>query len=454
MARIAQRLGALAAAALTLLAGCASTSPAPAFQEVAQMVKERSGHKLSWTQGAALDKAVETAIDGWLQSELTADSAVQIALLGNPSLLSTFEDLSIAQADLVQAGLLRNPVLSGGLEGSSLFLGVEQAFLDIAMVPMRTRVATAELEATKLRVGDQVLALAAAVRAAFYQAQAAEQTRAMRKLVSEAADASAELARRQHEAGTMSDLALHAELALASQVRVQLVRAESEAVQAREGLTRLMGLWGARAGFRLAAKLPELPAEEVSLEKLESFAVEKRLDIAAERRQIQALDEALSLAGTFRWLGFVDVEVRAAKERGERRISFGPSASIELPVFDQKQAVIARLEASKRAAESRLRALSIEVRSEVRAARARVVTARALVTEYGAVLVPARERIVAFSQQSYDGMLIGVYELLLAKQSELLTYQEHIEALRDYWIARSDLERAVGARLAAGQHNH
>ena len=46
-------------------------------------------------------------------------------------------------------------------------------------------------------------------------------------------------------------------------------------------------------------------------------------------------------------------------------------------------------------------------------------------------------------------MLLGVYQLIFAKQGEFNVYREYIEALRDYWIARSDLERAVGTRLVA-----
>lgn len=452
MPRFNLHLGAVALAALTWFAGCASTSPEPAFRDVAQTVEARLGHRPRWDQNTMEDQEVAAALERLLAAELTADAAVQVALLGNPSLRSTFEELSIAQADLVQAGLLKNPVFGVGAEweGASrpnlLFFSLEQDFLDLVTMPMRKRVAATQLEATKLRVGAEVLALAAEVRSAFYTAQAAEQIVTMRGLVQEAAEASADLAQRQYEAGTMNDLALSTELGLASQVRLDLKRSEGEAAVAREHLTRLMGLWGTRTGWRLAPRLPELPKEEVSLERLESIAMNKRLDIAAARREVQALDYTLSVARSARWTGFVNIEVEAAKRRGESHLSFGPRASLELPIFDQRQAAIARLEALGRISENNLQALAIEARSDVRASRSRVLTTRAMVEEYGKVLVPIRENIVKFAQQHYDAMLLGVYQLLLAKQSEFATYQEYIEAVRDYWIARSDLERAVGAR--------
>ena len=444
----------LAAIGLSLLAGCASTSPKPAFQDVAQGVEQRSGHRVRWEQNTTEDAEVTKNIDRLLAQDLTVDAAVQVALLGNPRLRSTFEELSIGQADLVQAGLLKNPVFTVGSTAwdgehiaPNLFASVEQDFLDIATMPMRKRVAATELEATKLQVGDEVLRLAGEVRSAFYVAQAAQQVSAMRRLVTEAADVSAELAKSQYDAGNMNDLALTAELALSSKSRVDFKRSEGEAIVEREHLTKLMGMWGGRTGWRMSSRLPELPTNEIEQPHLESLAIEKRLDIGAARRVVQALDYALSLSKTTRWFGTVTVNVEAGRLRGSNRIALGPSVSLEVPLFDQRQAAIARLEAFKRKAENNLRALSIEARSDVRAARARVVTARGVVEEYGKVLVPLRENLVKFSQQQYDAMLLGVYQLLQAKQTEFDTYREYIEALRDYWVARSDLERAVGIRL-------
>jgi cobalt-zinc-cadmium efflux system outer membrane protein len=130
-------------------------------------------------------------------------------------------------------------------------------------------------------------------------------------------------------------------------------------------------------------------------------------------------------------------------------VALGPGGSIGLPLFDQGQAAVARARALLRQSQRRLDALAIEVRSEVRVAGARVALARQVVDRYRKTLIPLRERIVALSQQQYDAMLLGVYQLIVAKQNEVSAYREYIEAVRDYWIARSDLERAVGGRIGA-----
>lgn len=433
------------------LLGCASTSPRPAFDDVARRVAERSGHRLSWQ--AFQDARAEKAVDDLLARELTADTATQVALLESPALRSKLEELSIAQADLVQAGLLKNPVFTFGRTAweqehisPNLFGTIEQDFLDLLTMPLRKRVAAAELERTKLEVADHVLEVASDVRRAFYTAQAAAQVALVRERIHHAASTSGELARRQHEAGNLSDLALGTELTLAAQAGLDRKRSEGDAMVAREALNRHMGVWGVRTGWTMA-RLPELPPEEPDLERVESQAVAQRLDVAAARENVVAIGRALGLAKTTRWTGTVSVAVESGRLRTSRRFSFGPSVTVEIPLFDQRRAAIARLEAYERQAQNDLRALAIEVRADVRAARARVLTARAVVEQYGKVVVPLRESVVRYSQEQYDAMLLGVHQLIQAKQAEFETYREYIEALRDYWIARSDLERAVGSRI-------
>jgi cobalt-zinc-cadmium efflux system outer membrane protein len=215
---------------------------------------------------------------------------------------------------------------------------------------------------------------------------------------------------------------------------------------ARERLTRLMGLWGTEAAWTAIDRLPDLPPGEPPLEHLESRSVADRLDLAALRQQVQTLQYAVNLARTSRWTGPIDLGVDVARLKNGS-VVVGPRASIQLPIFDQRQATIARLEAQSRAADDLLAARAIEVRSEVRDARNRMLSARDRVERIRTDLIPTREQVVAYSQQQYDAMLLGVYQLIAAKQAETAAYRASIEALRDYWVARVELERAIGGRL-------
>jgi cobalt-zinc-cadmium efflux system outer membrane protein len=444
----------LASLYLLALLGCASTSPGAAFQNVAHHVELRSGQRLRWDEATPADARVDRALRDLLGRDISVDGAVEIALLRNRSLVATYEELSIGQADLVQAGLLRNPVLSVGLPPAEVeainppvVVGVAEDFLDLFMISAKRTIARARLEAVEMRVATEVLDLAARVRTAYFALQSAEQEAAMHRIVSEAADAVAALAAAQHDAGNLSDLDFETQRAMGEQARIELERSGALVLRAREQLTRLMGLWGSDAGYTVPPRLPELPASEPPLDHLESLAVAQRSDLAAMRKEVEELGHVSSLAHSTRWIGSLSVGLEAAR-LVDGKYSFGPNVSVELPLFDQRQALIARLEALLRQSEVRLEARAVDARSEVRAARDSMVAARRIAERYRTVVVPLRERIVALAQQRYDAMLMGAYELLLAKQSEIGAYRDDIDAVRDYWIARSDLERAVGGRLA------
>jgi cobalt-zinc-cadmium efflux system outer membrane protein len=437
-----------------LLPACASTSAGPALRDTSQLIEARTGRRIFWNQGGAEDEAVSRRVRDLLRHDLSVDAAIQIALLNNEDLQAVYEDLSIAQADLVQAGLLQNPTLFGGvtvpLAGSGVAigfdLGVAQDFLALFTMSARKKVAGAELAATQLRVGDAVLRTTFEVQTAYYTLLGTQQILAMRRTVLEGGDAAVALAEAQHTAGNINDLDLVNQRTLDEQLRTDVLRGEVDALSAREALTRLLGLWGMDAAFQVPSKLPDLPPAEPHLEHLEPLAISRRLDLASAHEQTQALAHAAAMAKNFRFVG--SPTGGATFERSPERYSaITPSASIELPIFDQRQATVARLEAQVRQAEAHESALAVAIRSEVRAARGRLVAMRDVVERYAKVVVPLREQAVRLAQEQYNGMLLGAYQLLAAKQSEVDAYREFIEALRDYWIARADLERAVGSSL-------
>jgi cobalt-zinc-cadmium efflux system outer membrane protein len=438
---------------LTLTLGCASTSPAPAFRDTALLVEARTGLGLTWTREGSEHIAVEGRTREFLEHELTASTAVQVALLRNQNLQATYEELSVTRADLVQAGLLANPSVGGavvfpvaGAAQTGGTVSIVQDFVSIFTLAARKRVAGAALEAAKYRVAHAALELMYDVQAAFFALQAAQQIGAMRRAVLEAGDAALDLARRQHDAGNISDLDAASQEALYEQLKADAARSDMETVAARAKLTSLLGLWGPDAGFRVGTRLPDLPGDAITFEHLEALAVRRRLDLLAAREEAQAIANSLAQAKNFRWLG--GAAAGASYERAPEGFSVaGPSASITLPIFDQGQATIARLEGELYAALARSAALAVEIRAQVRAAEARVVATRRLAERYTSVVVPLRRRIVLLAQEHYNAMLLGSYQLVQAKQSELGGFREAIEALRDYWIARAELERAAGGAL-------
>ena len=444
----------MALIATCLVTGCVVPRQA-GFDDVSKSLAGRMNQHVHWNQGTDEDRKVADETRRLLQQELTLATATQIALFNNSQLQATYERLGVAQAEVVQAGLLRNPALSlhwgfrfGDAGLDELVGSLTGAFLDLFLMPLKKKFANAEFRRVKLEVADAVLATIDEVEQAFYTVQASTQVVAMRGTILEAQQAATELATRQHEAGNISDLDLSNEQAVYTQAKLDLAHADYQLLTDRERLTRLLGVWGSAVEYKVTPKLPELPTDEPDLSHLERVAIEHRLDLEAAREEIRTASAALQVTKGTRVISGLNVGLQAHRDPDGPK-TIGPSVDLELPIFDQKQAEVARLRAELRAAQHRADALALSIRSEVRQSRNRLLAARMTIEYYAKTLVPLRERIVALSQEQYNAMLLGVYQLLQAKQNEVNAYREYIETVRDYWIARADLERAIGTRLGA-----
>jgi len=446
---------------IAALSGCASVPKETGYADVGRMVADRTGQETFWDRGTPEDAEVKRRVADLLRNDLTDASAVQIALLNNPGLQATYEELGVAQGDLVQAGLLRNPSLGFAVrfpEGSagvvSTDFSLAQEFLDIFMLPLRKRLAAEQFEQAKLRLAGEVFQLVGKVREDYYALQALRQMVELRRTVLEAAEVSAELAERQLRAGNIADLELETQRDAYEQAKLDLARDELLFEAQRERMTRLMGLWGTQTDWRFSSQLPDLPASEEALDHVEAVAISQRLDVASARQETRILTQALHVANTSRFVGSVEIGVsrQTGPEPGIRVT--GPTLRLELPIFDRRQGLIRRIEAQLRQSEKRLASVSVDARSEVRTARLALLAARQVVEHYRKVLLPIRERTVKLSQERYNAMLLSVFQLLRAKQAEVDAYRRYIEAVRDYWIARVELERAAGGTLKGMPNVH
>lgn len=430
-------------------AGCASVPADAGLQEVRDSVSRRSGYNVVWDSNGPDDRAIEEHVRALFAEALTADRAVEVALWNNRDLQADLAGLGIARADLLEASLPRNPVASFEIRSPSPIrpfeIAIMQTLLDLIQLPRRKRIAAAEFEQIKLATGGRVLELAAEVWRAFYEAQAAEQRLALERSVADAARASSELAQRQFKVGNITSLMLENQQALYEQAKLAVARAETERLLTRERLNRVMGTWGADTGWTIAPALPALPQEEVRPEGLESLAVEARLDLAAARAQVEAAARAVPGARLER-IGEFGFGVHIEREDSGETTT-GPSVEFALPLFNQGQAAAARAHARLIQSERKFTAIAVAVRNDVRSAWQRLSAARTVAGYYIEIVLPRRQRLVTLTQLEVTGMQMGVFQLLQAKQNEVQAERESVEAQREYWLARTELERAVGGPL-------
>jgi cobalt-zinc-cadmium efflux system outer membrane protein len=436
---------------LVPLGGCTTVSLNAGFNEVDALVEERSAVKIFWNNGTDLDKEAAQKMQSLLKEKLTIDSAIQVALLNNRELQATYSELGVAQADLVQAGLLKNPIFhtavlflqKGGRP--ELEIGADMNFLDIFYRPLRKRVAAAQFEEAKLRVTGAVLDFAARVRTAFYIHQANEQMLELRQTIVQALNGSFEVTRRLHEAGNITDLDLARERALLETGKLALRSAEVAVRQSREELNILMGLWGNQTEWQSDGRLPDFPEQPMQAEDIERVALSRSVDLSHARQRILVAGEQLGFNRSTALLPEIDFGVHAEREEGAWQT--GPEIAFPIPLFDQGQARVSRALAELRRAQMDYYGLAVRIRSTARGLRDRMEGARDRSLYYRDILLPLHERIVNEAQLQYNAMQLGPVQLLRAREQQIETAVAYIEALRDYWLARGDAGQILSGRL-------
>ena len=435
-----------------VLSGCTSTTLDAGFPDVRAAVEQRRPLEVGWNAGGELDKQAAEKIGALLKQKLTADAAVQVALLNNRDLQAVYSDLGVAQADVVQAGLLSNPIfdaavkfpVSGGGR-PDLELGAAMNFLNLFYIPLRKRVAAVRFEETKTRVTGAVLDLAGWVRKAFYTYEADEQLLELRQTIAQALAASFEIAHRLYQAGNISDLDYFSERAQLEAGKLALRAAEVSVRQSHEELNVLMGVWGPQTQWQSSGRLPEVPKQPLDTKDVEHRALERSLDLTQARQRIIGSGEQLGLN---RWTTLLpEFGAGPEAERSDGSWAVGPRIDFMLPLFDQGQAALGRTAAELRRSQQEYYSLGVRIRAQARAARDRLEGASDRANYYRDILLPLHERIVNETQLQYNAMQLGPFRLLRAREQQIQTAVGYVEALRDYWLARADIEQLLDGRL-------
>jgi len=397
-------------------------------------------------KNADKNQAAQDTIASLLAKPLTVDAAVQIALLNNPGLQATLEELGIAQADLVQAGLLSNPklkalVLSGG-GNVKTELGVEQDFLGLFLRPIQIKLGEAHYQVVKHHVGYEVFSLISEVRSAYFTLQGDKQLLALHRAVLEATEAATELASRQYNAGNINMLDLSRHQAISNQATLTLMQNEIKVKIEQDALKWKLGLISDKE-LKINGVLPQFSENDPPLTELHSNASENRMDLLALKAEIRGLEEALPWA---RYSQIAEGEIGVEQEREQKQLT-GPGLKVAVPIFDQGQAAMVRKSTELRQKQKQLEALIQEIHTEVGILYKEMVVNRKTVEYFQKTIIPAHQQIVQSAQKHYNFMLQGVYSLLESKEDEINAHRNHIEALKNYWIKRSELDFAIGGGL-------
>lgn len=446
-----------ALACAVLLAGCASPGPDGSTTEVTALVRGKTAG-VDATMARAPTEATRDAIAALLAPPLSAEAAVRIALLNNPSLQASLAALDISDADRVQAGRVPNPHFAIGrfTEGSKVEIERFLKFdvLGLLTLPWRARWAGQQSELARLQAAQDVVRTAADTRKAWIRAVAAGQTAQYMRDVKEAAEAGAELARRMARVGNWSKLQQAREQALLADATAQLARAEQAALASREQLTRLMGLWGAQAQYALPQRLPALPEALPASTDIEARALRERLDVRAAQLEARFVAQSLGYTRATGFINALDIgygrNTTFNNANGERETKKGWEVELPLPVFDWGQGRNARAEGTYLQSVARVRAVAVQARSEAREAWHGWRTAHDLALHYRDEIVPLRKFINDEVVLRYNGMLASVWDLLGDVRMNIAAVNSSIDAQRDFWLADTDLQLVLTGTSPGG----
>jgi outer membrane protein, heavy metal efflux system len=481
----------LAAAAGGILAGCVAVRPQPDYQRAVGMVAERTG--VENVYAPETDAEVDTQVAAILTDGLTAEEAVQVALLNNRGFQALFQSIGASRADVVQSGLLSNPTLALSVrfpEGggrSDLTLGLAQELVDLWQIPVRKRVAEAELEQTVLAVLQRAIELTAEVRSDCYRLLALERADALARENLALAERTLKIAQDRFNNGEVSQLDVRLVRTQWLEVRQTQIALARDHRLAELALGKVLGLTRWTQPWALTDTLGTRTSAIEDEDALVELAIERRADLRAADIRLRGAEAELErqFLNVFPHvaLGFEleRLEIRPApgrkvladtarasvaagqltapdlQSRGQRRLErsqiidalLGPTLELTLPIWDQNQAQIAKARfhvlQQRREYEDLLDAVAEQVREAAVAAR----SAEELVRFFEDETLRQATENVDNARDLYQSGEQSVIVLLEAQDSLMQQRRSYVDALRDQAVALADLERAIGGRRPA-----
>lgn len=435
---------------ISLFGGC---SKAPPVDDgfVASSIQMRINSEAEWRMGVCQNDEVIAFINDALTHELTADVAIQVALLNSPKIQAIFEELGIAHADLIEAGLLTNPFFEVEIRYpfvKNLQSNIEYYFLisllDAVLVPLRTQLATTEFLQAKLRVTNEILSLSFDVKETYYELVSEQERLKQMQSIFQLADISGEIASRQNAIGNIGTLEYHLSQSRLMNAEITLAQSQTEIIRLNEKLHRLLGLTR-DAPLILPQKLPEVTYQDFDLCALESAALENRIDLQIARNEISRLCQMLGLKD---WWTYTDLRSGiSGKRETDGSNLLGPIFTGNLPIFNYGQGARLRLFAQLRQAQDHLEELEIQVLSEVREAHKLLTSYSKIAQDYQNRLLPLQSEMAASSEKMYNVMGVGVHKLLENKLLEIQSNLNYTESVKKYLVTTVSLDRAMGGDL-------
>jgi outer membrane protein TolC len=435
-----------------LLTGCRTFSPDGGMGEVTAIVGGNLNKDIVKVSSPGDEILARDAVERLLRKPLTADAAVQIALLNNRGLQAAYNELGIAEAVCVANSRPPAPSFSFSYVSTALELDVERqivaSILALVTQPARTEIAADRFAQAQLQAALETLRVAAEARRAYYRAVAAQEIVSALTGFKSTAESSAELAKKLGETGALNELDQARQQVFYADVTTELAAARQQATIEREHLVRALGLWGYDLDFKLPAALPALPAKPKTRPTIEQDALDHRVDLQIARIEVEALARSYGLTRATRFINVLDAsgisKTQKDKGSGEPHSNGGGfDVAFEVPIFDFGRPRLREAEQRYMQAVNLVAEGAINARSEAREAYRTYRSSYEISGHYQREVIPLRRTALDQAQLQFNSMLIDVFALVTEARQLITATVNGIESKRDFWLANTDLSVAV-----------
>ena len=380
--------------------------------------------------------------------------AVQLLLANSPAFQALLAQNWAEAASAAQSGRISNPTFAfeSAVMGTETELNRFLTFglLDLITLPQRSAIAKDRVEQAQIRMSAEVVDQVTRVRQSWVRAVAAAQSYNYADQVLASAEASAELARRMESVGNFNKLTRARHQAFYADAATQLANAKQVALLRREELIRLLGLDEAQAKqLVLPERLPSLPKQPMTPEDVAKQVSQERLDIKQAKA---ALNAAAKAQGLNRVTSLTDIELSVRRgsvsdsstsTNSSRR---GYEVGVKLPIFDWGDIQRDIMSAQTLAAANQLEATVRSAGSSLRENYAAYRTAYDLSRHFKEEVIPLRKVISEENVLRYNGMLIGVFELLADSRDQIGAVISAIAAEQQFWLTDAALQATLIGR--------
>ena len=431
-----------------LAAGCTSYEADPVEPlEILRALDEVRLDGVSHDEVAAVVSALDVS-DGLSMLEASA-----IAVRRNPALIVLRADLGVAEAQLMQAGLLSDPVIGwsagdpiadaiieGKVESTSWLTGFSLSWTlpRPGELDAEEGVAHAQIQNRAARLAGAEWQVVREVQLAYVRLLVARARVDQNRRLLEISNRTRDFFTRARQAGAATALEEGLAKVAANTAQADLLGAQTQELQARQALNGLLGLppeheWKLQDSLDrfVVRDQPEEDAQQLVRESLE-----RRPDLKEALAEYQRAEEQLRLECARQW----------------PQVSIGTGLSIQIPIFSKfNQPAIETAQRRRQAARTQVTVAVQQVRGAIHAGLLQLKQARTVLHLYRTSLGPQTEETLRLTEQAFKAREITPLEILTAQRQVIETQRRFLTARQAWAEARIRLDSACGRLLPSAQ---